>query len=161
AIDHDEPASWKPGGREHPIAGSGHIAAQCRAAGINERLGAGNERSGELHVAELVLRRIKSSPLLARRQIDRSRGKALLERRDQRFLPGLALELPGAEPDEGCERRKREHGGRRKAGSQAPHRRDGHGASPPVKRVSAALWWYCKAIRSPLTGRNGRSVVTR
>src|SRR5262249_34191007 len=93
--------------------------------------------------------------------IARGHGKALFEGLDQRFLPGLALELPSAEPDEDYDRRQREHGWHRKAQSQPLCQRNVHGASPPVKRPSAALWRYWSAIRRPLTVRNGNRVVIR
>ena len=112
-------------------------------------------------MTELIVSRIKLGPPLTRREIGRRSGKTLLKRLDQAFLPGLALNLPSTEPDEGYERHERERGWDRKAGAQAPGRRNLHGASPPVKRPSSALLWYCNAIRSPLTGRNGNTAVIR
>jgi hypothetical protein len=47
-----------------------------------------------------------------------------------------------------------------KAGAQ-PAARGRHGGSPPVKRPSAALLWYCNAISSPFIGRSGTSVVSK
>ena len=64
----------------------------------------------------------------------------LFEALDERFLPGFALKLPAAEPDESYDRHQRDHRWHCKARSQRPCQRDGHGASPPVKRPSAALW---------------------
>jgi hypothetical protein len=46
----------------------------------------------------------------------------LLKRLDQAFLPGLALNLPSTEPDEGYECHERERSWDRKAGAQAPGR---------------------------------------
>src|SRR6266446_5538650 len=111
SIDDDEPAGRDPSWREYPIAGS-----------------------------ELIVCRSKTRPALTRRQIVRWCGKALFEALDERFLPGLALKLPAAESDESCDRHERDHGWHCKARSQRPCQRGGHGASPPVKRPSAALW---------------------
>src|SRR6185436_14716411 len=112
-------------------------------------------------MAEFIVGRIKLGPPLMRREIGRHSGKTLLKRLDQAFLPGLALNLPSTKPDEGYEGQKRERGWNRKAGARAPGRRNLHGASPPVKRPSSALLWYCSAIRSPLTGRNGKTAVIK
>ena len=51
-------------------------------------------------MTELIVRGIKPSPSFARREFGRWRRKTLLKCVDQRFLPGLALDLPRAEPDE-------------------------------------------------------------
>src|SRR5262249_17261570 len=103
AIDDDDPAGWELGWREYPIAGSGHVAAQGRATGVNECFRAGHERGRELHATEFVVCSRKAPSALARRQIARGRGKALFEGLDQRFLPGLTLELPSAEANEDCD----------------------------------------------------------
>src|SRR5262249_5226600 len=139
-IDDDQPPRPELDWREYPIAGSGYIAAQGRAAGIDERLRTRHERGRDFHATQFVVCRSKARPALARRQIGWGGGKALFEGLDQRFLPGLALELPSAEPDEDYGRHQREHGWHRKARSQPPCQRNIHGTSPPVKRPSAALW---------------------
>src|SRR5499427_3561525 len=140
SIDDDDPAGRDLSWREYPIAGSGHIAAQGRAAGVDERFRTRHERCREFDATELIACRSETRPALTRRQIARGCGKALFEAFDERFLPGLALKLPATEPDESYDRHQRDHGRHGKARSQRPCQRDGHGASPPVKRPSAALW---------------------
>src|SRR5262245_5470860 len=66
AIDDDNPASRELRRRKRPIAGPRNVAAQCRTARIDERLGARYEGRGKFHVAELVLCRIELYPALAR-----------------------------------------------------------------------------------------------
>src|SRR5262245_48897279 len=69
AIDDDDPAGCELGWREYPIAGSGHVAAQGRATGVNECFRARHERGRELHATEFVVCSRKAPPALARRQI--------------------------------------------------------------------------------------------
>ncbi len=126
AIDDHEVAARKPRRREHPVAGSRHVAAQGRSAAIDQRLLSGQERGGEFDPAELVVCRIEARPARARGQIDRARRQALLERVDQRFLPGLALQLPGAEPNKGRERGQRKQRWQRPPGPPTPRRRSRH-----------------------------------
>ena len=160
-IDDNYSAGDEASRRQNPIAGSRHIAAQGRPTSVDKRLGSRKERGGEFNMTELMVSGIKPSPSFARREFGRWRRKTLLKCFDQRFLPGLALDLPRAEPDERYERRDREQGRDCKTASDAPCRRGLHDASPPWKRPSSALLWYCNAIRRPLTGRNGNTAVIR
>src|SRR5262249_57051306 len=96
----DQPPRPELDWREYPMGGYRYTAAQGRAAGIDERFRTRHERGRDFHATKFVVCRRKARPALARRQIAGGRGKALFEGLDQRFLPGLALELPSAEPDE-------------------------------------------------------------
>ena len=87
---------------------------------------------------EFILGGIKLRPCRARRQLDGSGGNPLVHGFDEIFLPGLAFELPGAERQKNRDRSKREQDGHDDAAAKpAPAGR--HGASPGVKRPSAAL----------------------
>ena len=86
-----------------------------------------------------------------------------VEHGDQGFLPGLALNLPSAEPDKNdkCDQRRDQHPD---PGTPRPLRHTqgaAHGVPGPSKRDSAALWKYCSEIIIPFIGRNGPSVTIR
>src|SRR5262249_29086031 len=130
-------ATWAGANNQQPRPDTARRKAEPL---VDERFRTRHERGRDFHATKFVVCRRKARPALARRQIARGRGKALFEGPDQRFLPGLALELPSAERDEDCGRHQREHGWHRQAGWQPPCQRNIHGASPPVKRPSAALW---------------------
>src|SRR5262249_30703749 len=67
AIDDHDPAGGDLSWREHPVAGSGHIAAQGRAARINECFRTRHERGREFDATELIACRSKTRPALTRR----------------------------------------------------------------------------------------------
>jgi hypothetical protein len=70
-----------------------------------------------------------------------------------------ALQLPHPEPNEQRHHREREQP---KTSDATPsHLCLDHFGSRSISRPSAALWWYCSAIRSDFIERNGNSVVAR
>src|SRR5205823_8334996 len=107
AIDDDDVARagrW----RKDPIAGPGSTSAHGRPRRVNERVLAWRENRREFHSPELVIGRIEARPTLRSGQIDGGRGETLLQPLDQCFLPGLAVQLPGAEAHKHRESRQHE-----------------------------------------------------
>src|SRR5262249_46861483 len=159
---HHGAAVGEPRRRKHPIARTADVRPEGgTAAGKYQRFFAWYESGIKFHTAEFVSRSREVRPAQARRQLGRSRRQPRVERFRQAVLPRLALELPGAEPNESRESRNREQNRQRQRFARARRRRfDGcrHGESPPVNRTSSALWWYCKATNRPFIGRSGAIV---
>src|SRR5580693_5147871 len=137
AIDHYDSAVGKPRRREDPIAGARHIGSKSRCRGKDQRLLRIVECDGECHAAVLSLLLIEARPRGGRRQRNRWRGELRVQRCDQAFFPGLALELPSPESDE---QQKGEECWNQQADPRAPLPILPHRAPGPPKRPSSALW---------------------
>ncbi len=165
AIDHHD---FAVGRREHPIAGTGYVGAESRERSEDQGFLGIIERGAEGDAAVFVALPVELRSSGGSRQSDRRRRDPRIQRGDQSFLPGLALDLPDAQPDrdgEGQQRRHQKPEPRptpmtlpRRAFTRGRFHLHGHDRSAPPKRLSAALWWYCNAIISPFIGRSGPSV---
>src|SRR5262245_29802596 len=100
AIDKDDAATGKPGRSKYPIARALHIGTQRRPDGIDKRFFTIEEFGRESHATKFFSILTELRPAGARRQIFRSAAQPRINRRDQIFLPDLAIELPDAEPDQ-------------------------------------------------------------
>src|SRR5262249_13813971 len=100
AIDHDHCATGELGRREHPIADALDVGPHARASCIDQGFAPGRDRRRERDAPEFIALGTELRPALRRWQWHRLRAGALGKRVDQAFLPGLALKLPSAKPDQ-------------------------------------------------------------
>ena len=100
AVDHDLLPVGQARRAEHEIARAFDVVADRRAAGVDQRVAVLEKLDAQAHAREFGILRRHPGPFGGRRQRDRRIAEPAVQRRDQRFLPGLALELPGAEPEQ-------------------------------------------------------------